>query len=148
MLFSQVFGRRVARGVNDREIKMRIGVIGLGGDGFEYFFLRRFLPALLARGDTEIIVRRGTLGIDGKRLRQFGERVVEFCLPIINDAEGGVRKLVLGATATAFFKVSSAALKSAAAKINHAKIGKRIEVVRTLGEEFRDIVFSAVRYLP
>src|SRR6266566_4623440 len=55
MLFGQVFRRRLRGGVNDREIKMRIGVIGISGDGFEYFFFRRFLPALLDRGDAEII---------------------------------------------------------------------------------------------
>src|ERR1700730_1214716 len=63
MLFGQVFRRRLRGRVNDREIEMRIGVIGISGDGFEYFFFRRFLPALLASSDAEIIVRCGALGI-------------------------------------------------------------------------------------
>src|SRR6266446_9896759 len=85
MLFGQVFRRWLRGRVNDREIEMRIGVIGISGDGFEYFFFRRFLPALLARSDAEIIVCYGALGIDGKRLGQFGERGIEFGLPIIHD---------------------------------------------------------------
>ena len=48
---------------------MRIGVIRVDLDGSEHLFLRRFLPALLARSNAEIIVRRRALGIDRERFR-------------------------------------------------------------------------------
>ena len=68
MLLGQFFRRRTGGGVNDSEIKMRVGVIGIIGDGFEDFSLGRFLPAFLAGGNPEIIVRRRAPGIDRERL--------------------------------------------------------------------------------
>ena len=57
MPFRQFLRRRIRRRVDDREIEMRIGVIRIIVDRFEHFFLRRFLPAFLAGGDAEVIVR-------------------------------------------------------------------------------------------
>jgi hypothetical protein len=101
MLFCLLFGRRLRSGINDSEIKMRIRVARIVRNRLGHFFLGRFLPAFLARGDAEIIVRRRTLGIDRKRLGQLGQRIVEFALPIINDAQRRMRKLTFGATAIA-----------------------------------------------
>src|SRR3979411_857304 len=82
MAFGQVLGRRLRRCVNDGEIGMRVGIRRIIGDGREHFFFGGFLPAFLARGDAEIIVGGGTLGINGERLRQFSESGVELRLPI------------------------------------------------------------------
>ena len=48
---------------------MRIRVIGVHGDRVEHFLFRGLLPALLARGDAEIIVRRRALWINAERGR-------------------------------------------------------------------------------
>ena len=55
------------RCVDYGKVKVRIGVVGFGGDGFQHFLLRGFLPTLLAGGDSKIIVRSRTLGIDRER---------------------------------------------------------------------------------
>ncbi len=141
MLFGQLFCRRLRRGIDDGKIEMSVGVIGIVGDGFEYFSFRRFLPALLARSDAEIIVRGGALGIDRERLGQLGERVIEFGLPIIDDAEGGVGKLVPGSDGNGFLQRQLGGFKSGGAKINDAKIGKRVEVIGTLGQDFLILFF-------
>src|SRR5436190_2192641 len=50
-------GRLLGR-EDDGEVEMGVGILRIeGGRGLE-FLLRRFLPALLARGDAEIVVRR------------------------------------------------------------------------------------------
>jgi len=46
---------------------MRIGVARFDRDGFEHFLFRSFLPAFLAGGNPQVIVRRGALGINGER---------------------------------------------------------------------------------
>src|ERR1043166_1119577 len=114
---------------------MSVGVIRIVLDGFEYFSLGRFLPAFLTGGDPEIIMRGSALGIDRERFGQFRERVVEFGLPIVDDAEGGMGKFVSGGYRNGLLQRQLGGFKSAGAKINDAKIGKRVEVVRTLGQD-------------
>ena len=74
---------------------MRIRVIGIRRDRVEHFFFRRFLPALLARRDPEIIVRRRALWVEAERFRQFCDRIVVLALPVIDDPERRVGKFVL-----------------------------------------------------
>ena len=121
---------------------MSIGVVGIVGDGFEYFLFRRLLPALLAGSDPEIIVGGGALGIDRERLGQLGKRVIKLGLPIINNAEGGVGKLVPGSDGNGFFQRHLGGFKSGGAKINDAKIGKRIDVIRTLAQDLLILFFG------
>ena len=74
---------------------MSVGVIRIFLDRLEHLLLRRFLPAFLAGGDAEVIVRCRALWIDCERLGQLGERVVKFALLIIDDPERGMGEFVL-----------------------------------------------------
>src|ERR1700730_12232586 len=56
MSFRQLFRRRLRRGVNHCQIKMRIGVVRIVRNGLEHFFLSRFLPTLLTGGDSQVVV--------------------------------------------------------------------------------------------
>ena len=67
MEFGLLSGRRVIGGVDHREIEVSVRVIGIHRDRIEQFLLRGLLPALLARGDSEIIMRRGAPRIDSER---------------------------------------------------------------------------------
>ena len=122
MLFCLLFGRRLRSGINDGEIKMRIRVTRIVRNRLDHLFLGRFLPAFLARGDAEIIVRRRTLGIDRKRLGQLGQRIVEFALPIINDAQRRMRKLILRRDRDCFAQCHLRRLQLPGAKKDHAQI--------------------------
>ena len=50
----------------------------------------------MAGGNAEIIVGNWAFRIDFKRPGQFGEGVIEFGLPIIDDAQSRMHKLILG----------------------------------------------------
>ena len=65
----QFLRRRLRRRVDHREIKVRVGVIGIIRDRFQHFFLGGFLPAFLTGGDPEIIVRNCALRVDRERFR-------------------------------------------------------------------------------
>ena len=97
MALRQLLRRRLIRRVNYREIVMRVDVIGIGRDRFQHLFLGRFLPAFLARGDPEIIMRDEALRVDRQRLGQFGDRVIVLRLPVINDPERPCAKIHLSA---------------------------------------------------
>src|SRR3954468_19822877 len=56
-----LFRWRLARRIDDREVEMRIGVFRIRRDGVEHLFLGCFLPAFLARGNTQIIMCRRAL---------------------------------------------------------------------------------------
>ena len=74
---------------------MGVGVIRIFLDRREHFFLGRFLPALLAGGDAEVVMRRRALWINRERLGQLGERVIKLALLVINNPERGMGELVL-----------------------------------------------------
>ena len=74
---------------------MRVGVIWVVGDGLKYFFFCLLLPPFLTRSDAKIIVSGGAVGIDLDCLGQLGQCVIEFGLPIIDDAERRMRKLLV-----------------------------------------------------
>ena len=90
MQLGLLFRWRLRGRVDDGEIVVRVGVIGIGGDRQVHLFLGCFLPAFLARGDTEIIVRDVAFWIDRESASQFCHCVVELALAVVNDAEGAV----------------------------------------------------------
>src|SRR5215467_11139234 len=96
MPLGHLFRSRLRSDKNHGEIKMRISVIRITCNRLKYLFLGLLLPAFLARGDAEIIMGGGAVWIDLDRPAQLGQRVVESGLPIVNDSQGCVRKLVLG----------------------------------------------------
>ena len=114
---------------------MRIRVIGIHRDRVEHFLLRGLLPALLARGDAEIIMRRRALRIDPERFRQLGDRIVVFALAIINDPKRGVRKFILGRQGHRFFQGQLRRFQFAGAEIDDPQIRERIEIVGTLRQD-------------
>src|ERR1051326_3882886 len=63
-------GRRLRR-VHDGEIEMRLGVVGIEVDSLAQLLLGGGLPALLAAGDAEIVVRLGVLRVEREG---FGQR--------------------------------------------------------------------------
>ena len=83
---------------------MSVSVVRVVGNCLQHLFLGGFLPPLLARRYTQIVVGGGTLWIDAQRFCQFGKRLVELCLSIINDAKGGVRKFVLRSKSRCFLE--------------------------------------------
>src|SRR4030095_1286497 len=95
MTLRSFFRRRRGGGVDHRKIKMRVGIVGFNRDGFEHFFLRRFLPAFLAGGNAEIIVGSRAFWINCKRLGQFVQCLVRLTLPIVNETQSSMSKLVL-----------------------------------------------------
>ena len=121
---------------------MRVGVIRIVRDGQKYFLFSFFLSAFLACGNAQIIVSRGAVWINLNRFVQFGEGIVELGLPIINNAERGMRKLVLGRNRHSLFQRQLRRPKFAAAKINHAEIGKRVKVIGTFGQDFLILFFG------
>ena len=92
----QFLCRRLRGRVNHGQIEMRVGVFGVVRDRLEHFFLGRFLPALLARGDSQVVVRRRAFRIDRERFGQLGKRVVKLALLVVDDPEGGVSKFIRG----------------------------------------------------
>src|SRR6266576_7142073 len=121
---------------------MRVGVIRIVRDGLKYFFFCFSEPALLARGNAKIIVGNWVFRIDLERLGQFGEGVIKFGLPIIDDAQSRMYKLVLGRDGQGLFQCRFGRLKSAAANINGAEIGKRVEIIRSFVEDFLVLAFG------
>src|SRR5262249_41658270 len=69
VMFPGKFPRRRLRGnEDDREIEMRIGVVRIFRDGLKHLLFCLLLSAFLARGNPEVIVRRGTVWINLDRL--------------------------------------------------------------------------------
>ncbi len=68
MLSGEFFRARLRGDENNREIKMRIGVVRVVGERLKDLRLCLFLSAFLAGGDTEIIVSGSTFGVDRNRL--------------------------------------------------------------------------------
>ena len=75
---------------------MRVAVIRIIRDRLKYFSFCFSEPAILAGGNAEIIVGNWAFRIDLERLSLFVEGVIEFGLPIIDDAQSRMHKLVLG----------------------------------------------------
>ena len=70
VVFSGEFLRAgLRRDENNREIKMRIGVVRIVRESLKDLLLCFLLPSFLAGGDTEIIVSGGALWIDRDRVR-------------------------------------------------------------------------------
>ena len=122
MQFGLLLGGRLVGGVNDREIEMRIRVIGIRRDRVEHFLFRRLLPALLARGNAKIIMRRRALRIDPERFRQLRDRIVILALAIINNPERGMRKFILRRQRHRFLQRQLRRLQFAGAEIDHPQI--------------------------
>src|SRR3954447_9479190 len=74
---------RLSRDENNREIEMRVCVIRIFGDGLEHLFFCLLLPAFLAGGNTEVIVRGGTVRVELDCFSQFLQRLVESRLAIM-----------------------------------------------------------------
>ena len=101
---------------------MGVGVVWIFVDRFEQLFLGGFLPTFLARSDSKIIVRGRAFRIDSERLRQFGQRAVEFGLSIINDAERSVREFVVRRQCHRLFQHQLRRLEFAGAKIDDPEV--------------------------
>src|SRR5438270_7007535 len=69
MLSGEFFRARLRGDENDREIKMRIGVVRIAGESLKYLLLCLFLSTFLAGSNTEIIVSGSAFRVDRDRLR-------------------------------------------------------------------------------
>src|SRR6266581_4079388 len=69
MFFGEFFRARLRSDENDREIKMRIGVVRIVGESLKDLLLCLLLSPFLAGGDTEIIVSGRAFRVDRDRLR-------------------------------------------------------------------------------
>src|SRR5438552_977991 len=69
MFLGEFFRARLRGDENDREIKMRIGVVRVVGERLKDLRLCLFLSAFLAGGDTEIIVSGRAFRVDSACLR-------------------------------------------------------------------------------
>ena len=136
------FRGRLAGRVNHRQIEMGVRVIRVRRDRVEHFLFGGFLPALLARGDAEIIMRRRALRINAERGRQLRDRLVEFALPIIDDAQRGMRELVLGRQRDCFLEGQLRRFPFSGSEINDAEIRERIKVVRRFRQKFLILLLS------
>ena len=125
---------------------MRVHIIRISRDRFEHFFFGRFLPAFLARGNTQIIMRDEALGINRERLGQLGHGLIEFRLPVIHDPEGAPGKFILGRKRDRFFQGQLGRFEPAGAKVNRAEIRERIKIVRALGQDLFVLLFRGAKF--
>src|SRR4030095_9127524 len=101
---------------------MRVGIIRIFHDGLKYFLFRFLLSPFLTLGNAKIIVSSGALWIDFDRLGQFGDGVVEFGLPVIDDSKRGVHKFVPWRNRQSLFQSQLRSSKFATLKINDTEI--------------------------
>src|SRR5437762_8200357 len=65
VMFPGKFPRwRLRRDENDRQIKMRVCVVRIFRDGLKHFLFCLLLSTFLARSNTEVIVRGGTVWVN------------------------------------------------------------------------------------
>ena len=97
VMFSGKFLRcRLGCDENDRQIKVRVGILGILRNSLKNLLLCFFLPPFLACRNTEVIVRGGAVWIDLNGLPQLHKRIVKPGLTIMNNAECGEHKIVIG----------------------------------------------------
>jgi hypothetical protein len=64
MFFGKFPRGRLRRDEKDREIKMRVGIVRIFGDGLKHLFLCLLLSAFLAGSDAQVIVGGGTVWVN------------------------------------------------------------------------------------
>ncbi len=69
MFFGEFFRARLRGDEDDREVKMRIGVVRIVGERLKDLLLCLLLSPFLAGGDTEIVVSGSAFWVDRNRLR-------------------------------------------------------------------------------
>lgn len=69
MLPGEFFRSRLRGDENDRQIKMRIGVVRIVGESLKDLLLCLLLSPFLAGGDTQIVVSGSAVWIDRDRFR-------------------------------------------------------------------------------
>src|SRR5213076_9000 len=89
MFSSKLLRYRLGCDENDRQIKVRVSVVGILRDSLKNLLLCFFLPPFLTGRDTQVIVRGGAVWIDLNGLPQLHKRIVEPRLPVMNNAECG-----------------------------------------------------------
>src|SRR5213596_2561638 len=124
---------------------MRIGVVRIIGESLKDLFLCLLLSPFLAGSNTQIVMSGGAFWIDRDRLVQLHDRVIEFRLPILNNAQRGEQKVVVGRNGRGSFQGRLRRAQFAAPNINRAEVGKRVKVVWVVGQNLLILFFCSLK---